>query len=385
MPAVKNKNSISWFKSPAKADGYRLAKKEFYVQLNGLRAIAVFAVMFSHWIPSAFIKYLGFGFTGVTLFFVLSGFLITEILLKQILQEEGKNTILKSFYLKRILRIFPIYYLVIFLAYVYNLDGSKDLPVYTLTYTLNFYNVFTGNIGNGLSHLWSLCVEEQFYILWPLLLLMVKPRYHLALIGFIIFTAIGFRIFFYAFHLPNHSLYNYRMMPACLDALGLGALMAYLKIFEVTKLKKILEKNFIPLAAVLLYLVIAFKSGDVQNIISETMSGVVVSVFSFFLIGKAVFGFKKTFGKFLESRLMQFLGKISYGLYLYHLIIKVFFAQRVANLLLRLPLHILPMRMRFNLFVFSAPIYLFLTILVSATSYYVLEKPLLALKDKVHF
>lgn len=136
--------------------------------LDGLRAIAVLLVLWAHlspltpgypeWLLTA--RFLHDpGIQGVDLFFVLSGFLITRILLAE--HERGRPV--RWFLLRRALRIFPIYYLL--LAIVWLQRGGDDVP-WCAVYLSNFWFAFGGGV-TSLSHTWSLCVEEHFYLLWP--------------------------------------------------------------------------------------------------------------------------------------------------------------------------------------------------------------------------
>lgn len=356
-------------------------QQQYYKKLDGLRALAVFAVMITHWIYLDVVVKLGFGFWGVNLFFVLSGFLITEILLKQQYCNQKRSEILKKFYIKRTLRIFPIYYLVIIFALFLNLDNSRSFAGYTLTYTLNFYNVFTGDIGTSLSHLWSLCVEEQFYLVWPILLLIVKPLNHLKLIIAMIVLAILIRFVFFAVKVPNYSIYNYRMMPACMDALGIGALLAYLKLNKAGLLEQLLKKIYIPFIALCLFIIVVFLLKD-TGIISETLFRFFVSVCSFFLIGCSIFKMNNRFGRFLENKVIQYLGRISYGLYLYHFIVSSLLNGWYHNYWDSIATSI-PAVLRYNSYLISFPLYLAITIALASLSYYIIEKPFLKLKEKI--
>src|ERR1700754_2151344 len=148
-------------------------------ELDSIRAIAVLLVIISHWIPPNIpINILPNGPIGVNIFFVLSGFLITWILLENRKKteelENTRGTVLKNFYIRRILRIFPIYYLVVFVLYIFSESSGTEirsaLPYY-LTYTSNFHFFYIDKWDGILSHLWSLAVEEQFYLLWPSIML----------------------------------------------------------------------------------------------------------------------------------------------------------------------------------------------------------------------
>jgi peptidoglycan/LPS O-acetylase OafA/YrhL len=359
-------------------------KKEFYTQLDGLRALAIIAVLIAHWLPLELLqKKLACGFWGVNLFFVLSGFLITESLMKQIQSNSTPKKILRSFFIRRSLRIFPIYYLLIFVAYALNLDGSRDFVQYTLTYTLNFYDAFTGAPEHYLTHLWSLCVEEQFYLVWPFLLLFIPTRHHKGLIFTVILLSLVLRFALALIHYPNFQVYNYRMMPACLDALGLGALLAHLKLFALPTLQKLAKMVWVPLLCVTAFGIIQFIDTPFHDLVEETLSRFVVSICCFFIVASAVFGYSNKFGRLLELPFMRYIGKISYGIYLYHLVISALFAHYFNNyLFIHFPPYF-PQVLKYNLYVVDFPLVFVITFLVSSLSYYLVERPFLQLKDRL--
>jgi peptidoglycan/LPS O-acetylase OafA/YrhL len=162
--------------------------------IDGLRALAVLSVIFYH----AFPKYLKGGFVGVDIFFVISGYLITSIILKNL---ENNNFCLFEFYARRIKRIFPALILVLFsctalgwfiLTDVEYILLAKHIKASALFYTnfelakeAGYFDV--ASISKPLLHLWSLAVEEQFYIFWPLLL-MLGRKFGLNLLSIITAT-----------------------------------------------------------------------------------------------------------------------------------------------------------------------------------------------------
>lgn len=145
--------------------------------LDGVRALAVLLVIAFH------LNLLGIGWIGVQLFFVLSGFLITRLLLAQ-REQQRAGAALKTFYGRRALRIFPVYYLylVLLLAALPLLPADQREPVagqwlYAATYTYNWLGMSPGYEKTYFfTHLWSLAIEEQFYLLWPLLLFALPRR-----------------------------------------------------------------------------------------------------------------------------------------------------------------------------------------------------------------
>ena len=178
--------------------------------LDTIRAFAVFLVLIAHWGPyfsphtvPALIKdvLIPNGLFGVNLFFVLSGFLISGILLKEKIANEGhQGRTIKVFYIRRFLRIFPIYYLVIFIAYALN-PGVREYIWYYVGYSSNILPAKV-LFDSPLVHTWSLAIEEQFYLIWPWLLIFVNRKYikHV-LLGFIL-IGIATRWAVYTYHWP---------------------------------------------------------------------------------------------------------------------------------------------------------------------------------------
>ncbi|HKB45330.1 MAG TPA: acyltransferase, partial [Chitinophagaceae bacterium] len=158
-----------------------ISKRNHYPALDGLRGIAILLVVFLH--NFRFMNYFFFGWLGVDLFFVLSGFLITDILMNT-LQEPH---FLRNFYMRRVLRIFPLYYLTLIIC-LYILPAITSLyldmryyqsnQLWLWLYMQNWLYVFKEPFGaQMLLHLWSLAVEEQFYLIWPVTILLIrKPK-----------------------------------------------------------------------------------------------------------------------------------------------------------------------------------------------------------------
>jgi peptidoglycan/LPS O-acetylase OafA/YrhL len=189
------------------------SQRDHYPALDGLRGVAIIAVIIYHNFPYGNSL---FGWLGVDLFFVLSGFLITGILMKSV-QQETKKGFLKNFYIRRILRIFPLYYLFLFVfLFLFPTLGILKNEVleyqedkwWFIFYLQNW--LFTNNIPENslfLNHFWSLGVEEQYYMLWPLIILLVrKPK---RLIGILVGLLILLFIFRSIVWNANFSNFNY--------------------------------------------------------------------------------------------------------------------------------------------------------------------------------
>ena len=209
-------------------------------QLDSLRAIAVIFVIISHWVPPTnFINRIPNGAIGVDIFFVLSGFLITRILFVHKIHslENGTSiyTLVKNFYVRRTLRIFPVYYLTIFATLAFSGTIGIDLSssfVYYATYTSNFYFFFSKTWGGMFSHLWSLAVEEQFYLIWPWIILFVNKKYYLKIISCFILIGIVSQ------YLLSKNSMGHLLTFTCFDAFGLGALLSWQLTFAPEKIKK---------------------------------------------------------------------------------------------------------------------------------------------------
>jgi peptidoglycan/LPS O-acetylase OafA/YrhL len=217
-------------------------KRNFYPYLEGFRGIAVFLVLISHWIVIEYFPsfiFLKFGFLGVNFFFVLSGFLITEILLIEIHNKVPKKKIIKNFFAKRTLRIFPIFYLTIVLLAILDVGSSRASLPWSLTYTLNIGQNWFFTADKLFMHIWYLCVEEQFYLLLPFLLIFSRKKNYFKLLIFIILLSISFKILIYILSLNNADSLAHSNIIAASDALAVGGVLAYLKHFKNNRWQKI--------------------------------------------------------------------------------------------------------------------------------------------------
>jgi peptidoglycan/LPS O-acetylase OafA/YrhL len=304
----------------------------YMVQLDALRALALFGVMVEHFVPesvySSFISSwqpacpLEWG-SGVTLFFVLSGFLITGILLrcKDIIRATKQSTIftLQRFYIRRFLRIFPIYYLTLIVAAIIFEKIRSDF-IWHLTYTTNIMVFVQDSFDQYATHFWTLAIEEQFYLLWPLVILLLPQKQLLKAIFITIALAPLFRfIGYYGFNL---SLTQIGVFPiASLDALGLGGLLAFYthnhEQFKHAKrnLCKFGLRICLPLMISFIIISFVFRGTVLLNVLIRPT---ILSIFFVWVVSSAAKGFNGILGRFLELKPLVFIGKISYGVYIYH-------------------------------------------------------------------
>jgi len=362
-----------------------MIQNNYIKQLDGLRFVAVTLVLIDHWTGDALnfpISYL-----GVCMFFVLSGFLITRILLQAKEKDEkfarGHGFSLKQFYIRRTIRIFPVYYLTIFILYLLNEPPIREKIAWYLTYSTNIYVALKHTWLGSSDHLWSLAVEEQFYLFFPFVVLFTPLRKLKTLFVVFIISAVALRFGFYYFKSPWMT--PYVLMPTALDAFGLGALLAFGYFYKDEKVKQwITNRTFLLLSlmAYLMIVVIGKYFAEEENIVRMVFLRLFESIFSVFLVGNAAYGFGGLTKQILENRVSVYLGQISYGLYIYHKFVYDFYRESEQH-----PTIILLKKIPFiaeNVILKLIFLYL-LTIALASLSWKFFEKPINQLKDKFSY
>jgi peptidoglycan/LPS O-acetylase OafA/YrhL len=357
--------------------------------LDTLRAFAVIFVIIDHWgvpfstksiIPVFIKKYLiPDGQFGVDLFFVLSGFLITTILLhaRSENKEENKLFIIKNFIVRRALRIFPIYYLMIIFLLFIHYPKLQEHVWYYLTYTSNILFFRKAEWG-AIPHTWSLAVEEQFYLVWPWAILFIKKK-HLKYI-FIFSIIIGIAssyILSVILHKVNQPVLVYN----CIGCFGLGGYYAYARMDESRQKK--FTKWFFPFFIIALVIYLHWRYVYDQfwghtNFIFRMIDGTIALQIIIAVINNKSEILRKYV---LENRVLNHIGKISYGIYLFHYVLQPIYDGYIGRLMgkhANLPSII-------SNFYFSYCIKFLLLILICSLSYYLIEKPLLGLKRKFEY
>jgi peptidoglycan/LPS O-acetylase OafA/YrhL len=289
--------------------------------LDSIRAFALFGVVMSHWlVGNPLLNVFNPGQIGVNTFFVLSGFLITGILLQNRTQAElsgnSKKVVVKNFFVRRSLRIFPIYYLTIFALLIFESATKthiKDNFGYFLTYTSNFYFYKNQAYDGMISHLWSLAVEEQFYLVWPWVILFVPYKYLLSSI--LAFIGVGV-ISEYALCDNTHANLNYMLPFTSFASFGLGALLSFLLVFHRNQLPKAYRLLTLVAVACSLLLLGFILRGYPLLLPIRTVH----SLLALWLIAHVMLAQERKQPQLwiLDNRVLAFVGKISYGMYLYH-------------------------------------------------------------------
>ncbi len=339
-------------------------------QLDALRCLSVLLVILSHYLLEIFRGGFPFGRYGVQIFFTISGFLITSILLKQ---KEGilsRLSILKNFYIRRTLRIFPLYYLILigltilhfcFHIPMWRIGQGDEIYFYTYTTNILFFLHVTGDY--MVSHLWSLAVEEQFYLIWPFLILFApKKKEHLIIFLFIISS------FLFKFILPYE--YGKTLPIAQFDTLGTGALIAYY-LNKDTSNKWIELINKYKTLLIFVSLSFLILSECVEQVFINKLAYFFLVVFCSSLVVGCIKGFKGPAAVFFNNKAVQYLGQISYGIYLFHKWMPFILMPQLEK---RLHVH-------FNHF-WGFTIPLLTTVLLAHLSYVFFEMRFLKLKEK---
>lgn len=363
--------------------------QKFYLpELDIVRCLAFFAVFLFHAFRTRFVDYqaipapfagiiaavLDTGKYSVDLFFTLSAYLITELLIRE--QKKNGEIDAKSFYLRRMLRIFPLYYVfIIFAIFVYPLfvpDAAigKRHSLGLLTYTFNWIvSIFGYPPRTFINHLWSVGVEEQFYLAFPFIvkLIGIKNLKYMALIFLCVGTVSRIIMINTDFFVSAEQA-MWTSTLTRLDALAGGILLAFYlqekKLFPLTGLFSKLAVIFFSITALALCSSYFSVESNVYNALlvypAATLAGVVIIW--------AAISPNLDFSKF---SVLIYLGKISYGLYVFHL-----FGLMLAK-------NILGVSLKNNSSAVSIAVLGFaLTLIFAIASYHLLEKPFLKLKKR---
>ena len=281
-------------------------------QLDALRALAVAAVVYSHWIPFKYQFGFQFGHLGVQCFFMLSGFLITGILLR-CRHANNHWFALKAFYARRFLRIFPLYYLVIFLLCAFQCIPLREAILWHIPYLSNLKMFLQQSFEVHISHFWSLAVEEQFYLFWPLVMLFIPQRSILKSILLVI--AIGALSQFLPVIYPDLRLLG-KLLVSNFDALGLGAFLAVAKSRADIPTKWM---SFLALTVPLFLAIYVLRAVGVLLPFHLQLEHFSMLLAILWLIDISSRGFPGRVGQLMTLQPILYLGRISYGLYVLHM------------------------------------------------------------------
>jgi len=336
-------------------------------ELDSLRAFAVTLTLMAHWSP---IK-IPYAWYGVDIFFTISGFLITTILITSYNpgQPENRVSIIKRFMMRRTLRLFPLYYLflmVFWLArrYLHLYLWQPVFTPYFFTYTPNFLFYKIGlEHGSCFSHLWSLGVEEQFYLVWPWIVLYTPSKYRMAIISLIIALSLSLHFVCYT--------YGIRLLPfGNLHTLGGGALLAcfYTNRSRIIALLKLHCNSLF--YCTLVHLIVVLLLFNKESAFWHLYREMSLCICTFSIVLVSVYGWKGIVGIIARSKQVQYIGTISYGIYLFHMPIPSLFRLLFSKLHLAFQVPDLV----------SILVYVVSTIALASLSYKFIETPFLKVK-----
>lgn len=364
------------------------AKNRLYFEnLDALRFLAAMAVLFHHisihllTTGSSLVRRLqtmlslnfNAGFVGVSFFFVLSGFLITYLMLYE-RERSGRFSVL-HFYVRRFLRIWPLYYMSVFVGFVvfpffsslfgFQTEIGASPWMYSM-FLANFDNIQSPQIGNRILGVqWSVAIEEQFYLVWPLIFAFMRKRYFFLVLCLMLVASNVFqKIFFYQEHLAHfHTL-------TALNELTVGgflAVMAFHYKFILINIFGYLTKKTTLSLYVLGLFFLFFKFNILQFSSLSYLYRFLASLFFGFVILEQTYS-PNSFLKFGRIPFMTQMGRLSYGIYLLHMIPLV--AILHLRHVLRLPLLV------------EVGLVIGLAIGLSILSFSFFERPFLALKKQ---
>jgi peptidoglycan/LPS O-acetylase OafA/YrhL len=299
----------------AQEDLRSIVSRSHMPSLDGFRAVAAFSVIAFHG---------GFDTRtdGVTGFYVLSGFLITTLLMRE--WGRSQTVSLRNFYLRRTLRIFPAYYCFILFSwatdYVRGVRWTTGLLASAVGYMVNYYNAVLGHPHTSIAHAWSLAIEEQFYLLWPLIFIALARRgmrvAQSLLVGLIL-GSVAWRIFLYlAADVGKAHFYN--AFDSRFDNLLIGCLLALLAQQDWFQpvARKLAARAWYPLVTIggLFVVQQAFEATMARYLLSFTLYSALIAV----LLVQLMLVSRSAAWRWLDSTPMRYLGAISYPTYLYH-------------------------------------------------------------------
>ena len=327
-----------------------------------------------HFLSRALMIFIHHGWLGVQIFFTLSGFLITNILYESL----GTEHFFRDFYIRRVLRIFPLYYFVLLVllcltpVFALNWHGKAWAWFLYLQFTLQTSPYLSRHI--SIVHLWSLAIEEQFYLCWPLIVYFIKDRNRLVLTAALLsLVALALRCYI----VYPHASYSVRfLLPTEMDSLligGIGTLLLRTRLRpQLLSLGKYLfALSLVPLLSRL------YTNGGLNYEADRFVDSVGFTLFATASLGLLLWTLSPDTiaAQLFSNRILRFFGKYSYGLYILHYFLMA----------LRLPLYHVVWRLTHQhtlALLIPGIVMIGGSLVLALFSFHLLERPFLRLKDR---
>lgn len=345
-----------------------------YPSLNGLRGLSIILVIINHlciyyhifdglnryyWLKPLTL-FLQDGQLAVNIFFVISGFLITSLMLRE--EQLTQTVSLKKYYIRRTLRIFPAYYFLLFVYFILDHYGFIQISEAAFVTAVTYTKYFNWQLDWFTSHAWSLSIEEHFYLVWPLMFIRGnKIRKQLALL--LVFVGPIARTYVHYHSIPWITEFSILIR---IDSIALGCVFALFRNEIIEKVHNHWNLLFYSAALSLFflrYLPILTTELNVNYILIPLggTCGIIANILIAIIMMYSVFGPKMLWFKFLNLKLLNYIGILSYSIYLWQ--------QIFINWLGYWPM--------------IFPLNLVCIFAMAMFSYYVIEKPFLKLKAKL--
>jgi len=351
-------------------------KGSFYVPaLDGIRAISILMVVISHVSERGGFKYGKMipGGMGVTVFFFISGYLITTLLFKELYKTNSIN--FKAFFLRRILRLYPPLLLMLAILLSYILIIGRPIPytevIASLFYYENYFMVYSAVKDKYFGVIWSLSIEEHFYLVWPVLFIFFNKSKNgfIALAVSLIIIPLVCRLYITSHYDASKlsDLITYNLTHCRFDAIAFGCLSAILLNYSSKDIYFKFTQNYgsLVVAFVLLIISLTFRNEFFRQTYRYTLQGIALFILLPGILNpqNAV---STAIKNALSGNIIVFIGKLSYSIYLFHWV-----AIQVTP-------HLLPQKYLWLL------VNIVITIVLSLFSYLIIEKPLMKFKNNIN-
>lgn len=314
---------------------------------NRISSVDIFRCIAIIWVVILHFHYpASLGFLGVDLFFVISGLLVGGLLTKEL--AAGKKINFFKFFLQRGFKIWPSYYSFLFFGsilafcFYHNSNPDQIIPLWDIKRYLFFYQNYTGEPFHwSFDHVWSLCVEEHFYIILPVLFILIQSFVNhkhqvKVLFVFVILTIVAGVIFKFCSYYLTHSKDTYSGTHNRIDALAWGVLLNLIITYNEDKLKSLRFKFLAFFSGAVIFIITIYTYTHYQNILFSKIYFHSIIPFSFFLMLAGLY-----FVDLSRLKIMRFIAYYSYNWYLWHPVFVIYIETHIENKITGLIIYLL--------------------------------------------